>query len=285
MNPFEHSVVDPLFAQKFSLLQQRILSLEISLQEAGKSGVVPAVEGQRRAYMDQISLLVHNQRRDKEEHDTGLPDLSRCTYEELRVINRMQNERLRFIKEIYYYLGKIFQWVLAGTRGHGAGFLGILRLSRMQNILRRLQQENTKMDLDDKSLLDNTKQLGKILLNRPEGERLHENFQAYMKLFHEVDNMAVRIQKMQNAMQRETREMTIIRDEIAAMEKNAAAHRPTFMPLLKQVEQLAYSARNKTFQPVHGDHDKLTLARHFVETKEKMRQSEKASQRKEKGGP
>ena len=283
MSQFENNAVDPLFQQKFSHLQKRILSLEISLQEASKGGIISPDEGKRRASqirylqscMDQISLLVHNQKKGGEEHDTGLPDLSRCTYQELVIINRIHNDRLRFIKDVYHYLGKIFQWTISASRGHGSGILAIFRLSRMKNILQRLQHENTKMDLEDKSLSDTTAHLCRILLNRPEGERLHENFQSYMKLFQELDGMALRIHKMKSTVARETRELTSIQEDIKKLEKNADVHRPTLPPPLKHLEQLAQSARTKTYQPVHGEKDKLTLARQFIEAREKTRQNEK----------
>ena len=295
MSQFEHNANDPQFADKFSRLQQKILSLELSLQEAGKNGLVGPAENTRRAgqlrfvktCLDQLMLLLCNQRTDGGSNESGLPDLSRCTYHELTIINHMQNERLRFIKEAYFYLGKIFRWAISSSRGKGIGFAGILRLSRMKGILQRLQHENVKMDLDDKSLTDNTRALSKILKDKPHGERQQENFSAYMKLFQEVDNTSVRIQKMKNAIARETRELTVLQDEIAALEKKTSDCRTMSMPAFGHVKQLAELARDKTYRPVRGTHDKLTLARRFVEAREKSCENElpKRAARHKAGAP
>lgn len=121
------------------------------------------------------------------------------------------------------------------------------------------------MDLDDKTLMDTTNQLSRSLLGRPEGERLSDNFRSYLKLFHEVDSLAVRIQRMKAAIARETREQISMQEHIRELEKATGLQRADTPPSIEKLEWLAQSARQKTYAPITHGQEKLSFARNFLE--------------------
>lgn len=256
--------------------EQYILSLEVALQNASKSNAInrnnylkkQETIHQLRARIAHLHLIFSENNKEDEQSDLGLPDIDRCTVEELIICDKFMTERLQFCKDLYSNLLRIYSWLTKASQGKGFILSSIFRLSKISKIMRNLDNETKKLAKDEQDLSEKSdKLLAKIRYKFNQNYTdVYSKIQALIKLFQDLDAISTRIAKVRSIVMKEERKLDRMRTWLDTNEKSMPTFSVATVPSLEDTEKAEKEIKSSEMNTVLKSKDRLDIARKFVES-------------------
>ncbi len=184
---------------------ERLVGLQISLQQAYHSGeIARELYEPRLKYIENQLHIVNelqswNQAEKDQlttEHNLGLPDLDVCSPEELLLILSHLNERKELIESLIKTSSMTLDWVEYASHSNKNSLRFNFQLSKLKKFLGQIQQETTKISLDEDEVNHVMIKLGRTLVESKKSMSVLENLEAVTRIFSRIERITSRINQL-----------------------------------------------------------------------------------------
>lgn len=275
------------FYKRYDQLQPRLLSLEVTLQNAAKSGQLGASEYQARQNL--ITQLRHrlltahqwiyeSQSNPKTDIDFGMPGLESCSYEEVLVCDHFLTQRLSVCQSMISYLESLYHMITPAAQKKIGALKTIFTLSKIKKAIDKLDEDARRVDIDEKQAHQQAHDLATQLKGKMTPRADGEVMESLIHLFDDLDGLTSRIARLKQSAQTEEqqiREMNqwLFENEVILTQRPA----PVPPPSAADLEESERMLRSPSLNPVAKAEERLAIAREFVENYVNLRKREALS--------
>lgn len=276
------------FYRLYDSLQPRLMSLEVTLQNAAKGGMIGPAEYQARQQLvyqlRQRLLTAHQWVYESQSHpntdlDFGLPNLESCSYEEVVVCDHFLTQRINLCHSMLSYLASLYQMVEPAAQKKMGSIKSTFTLSKIKKAIDRLSEDGKRVDVDEKVAQEQAVELVTQLKARHILKPDAEVVESLIILFDDLDALTSRIARLKQSTQKEEQHIREMNHWLFENEQKIAQKpAPLPIPTLAVTQDAEREIRSPALNPVAQAEERLAVAREFVENYINLRKREAISQ-------
>lgn len=247
---------------------RKLLRLQTNLIEAHNNHTIPRAEYTRRAMaleaqwikLEELKNLAQGPR--ARESDLGLPEAGSLSINELKLTNRLMDERLNLVKSLFNTLKNLDRWIQQASHGEGRGLKGSMRLSKFKKNLQEFEAKEFGVD-NELSTLDQflERMTGKFAKAAKSSKRSGDNFSALMTIYRHINDLSNRVFRLEHRVKDEEAKLQHM---ATWLEQNAKVpSKPMTPPSLNSLNEI--NLESEHLNPLEYNRKRLTIAQKFVQ--------------------
>lgn len=261
--------------RKLEKCQQRLLSLDLSLQTAIKGRMISTREGRKKNSgmqnvlnrITKLQLFINDQiRQDETALDLGMPDLNNTSAAELAVCNHFLTEQLLFNKGVLTNLNQLLSWAIDATSLKCGPIKMILRLSKLRKMIKEIEIAISKQDVDDRMLGQKSAELAGKMKTFDRSGHFLSNMKALIKLHNEAEAISERIVRLRRSTTNTAAKIQQMQNWLMQAKSENLQYPPFSSPSQEQFEQASLGSQREDHNLMAKIESRVAMIKSFVES-------------------